>query len=294
MNQPLENVLTQESLIYVGGDWVSESKASVSVFDHGLLYGDGVYEGLRCYNGKIFRAAEHYKRLERSALCLDLKLPCSIEELDRIIKVGLKRNKLSNAYIRAIITRGVGPIGPDPRACKTSQLVLILKDIPPLHGKHIKGINVALSTVRRVAIDSASAQIKSLNYLPTVMAKNEARRMGLDDVIMLDSRGMVAEAPVANLFMVLDGVVRTPSVKSGILDGVTRRAVIQMLVESGVTVLEDDITPYELTIADEIFLTGTHAEIVSVGVFNGITIGDGSIGQITQKVRELFDEATQG
>lgn len=279
--------------IFVGDRWVPREQAVVSVFDHGVLYADGIYEGMRSYGGRIFRAAEHYARLERSARCIGLRLPYDVGQVDAIVREGLEANGLEDAYIRLVVTRGPGPIGPDPRPCTNPQLIAIVQDTPPLHGAGRDGISMALSTIRRAAVDSATAQIKSLNYLTSIMAKNEAGRLGVDDMAMLDSRGFVAEAPVANIFVVRDGCVATPGGASAILEGVTRRAVVGIFEEQGVPVREGDVTPYDLSVADEIFLTGTHAEIVPVTRYNGMEVGRGKVGSRTYLALEGFRIATR-
>lgn len=200
---------------------------------------------------------------------------------------------LDDAYIRLLVTRGPGPIGPDPAPCTDPQLVIIVRDLPPLHGKQAGGIRLALSSVRRCAVDSATAQIKSLNYLPTILGKLEAARWQVDDVVLLDSRGFIAEAPVANVFIMQDDTVLTPSAASGIVEGVTRAVVMRLLREAGYSVVEKDLTPYDLTVATEIFLTGTHAEIVPVREYNGIAVGARVPGPVTQALLKLFHEATR-
>lgn len=292
----LESVVQRSEAVeyvFVNESWQPKEEALISVFDHGLLYGDGVYEGLRAYGGRVFMIDAHLQRLERSARCLGIDLPKTTHEIMTLIEQGMKRNNLSNAYIRLLVTRGIGPIGPDPTPCCDPQLIMMVRDIPPLHGQRQGGIRVALSSVRRCGVDSATAQIKSLNYLPTILGKREANRMGVDDVILLDPRGFVAEAPVANVFIVRDGEALTPSRASGILEGVTRTVVMDLLRKSGVQVAEKDLTPYDLSVAEEMFLTGTHAEIVPVEEYNGARVGDAAPGPITQRALDMFHEATR-
>lgn len=279
--------------VFVDGDWRPKAEARVSVFDHGLLYGDGVYEGLRAYDGRVFMVDAHLQRLERSARCLGICLPRTTREIAALIEQGMSLNGVSDAYIRLLVTRGSGPIGPDPTPCCEPQLVIMVRDTQPLHGKRQDGIRVALSSVRRCGVDSATAQIKSLNYLPTILAKREANRMGMDDVILLDPRGFVAEAPVANVFIVRDGEVLTPSRASGILEGVTRAVVVDLLRRDKVPVFERELTPYDLSVADEMFLTGTHAEIVPITEYNGSMVGQSVPGPLTCRVLDMFREATR-
>lgn len=293
---PRESAVPRREMVeyvFVDGDWRPKEEARISVFDHGLLYGDGVYEGLRAYGGRVFMIEAHLQRLKRSARCLGIDVPKTAHEITTLIERGMERNNVSNAYIRLLVTRGTGPIGPDPTPCCEPQLIVMVRDIPPLHGQRQGGIRVALASVRRCGVDSATAQIKSLNYLPTILGKREANRMGVDDVILLDPRGFVAEAPVANVFIVRDGDVLTPSRASGILEGVTRAVVMDLLSEAGVQVFEKDLTPYDLSVAEEMFLTGTHAEIVPVEEYNGAAVGNSAPGPLTMKVLEMFREATR-
>ena len=283
-----------EEFVYVGDQWYPSHQAKISVFDHGLLYGDGVYEGMRAYQNKVFKLEEHLARFERSCRCMMLSIPLSREKIVELISEGMQIHKLNNAYIRMLLTRGEGPIGPDPKPCKSPKFILILRDIPPLHGAGKTGIRVALSTVRRCGVDSATAQIKSLNYLPTILAKIEAGRLQVDDVIMLDARGFVAEAPVANVFIARGGRVYTPKLSSGVLEGVTRTVAIKLLQHMVIDVREQDLTPYDLSVAEEFFLTGTHAEIVSVTEYNGMAVGDGAAGPITTQLQTLFRKSTIG
>lgn len=279
--------------VYVANAWLPAQEARLSVYDHGLLYGDGIYEGMRAYKGRVFMVEAHLDRLERSARCMGLSLPQSREQIQTLIAQGLELHALENAYIRLLITRGPGPIGPDPAPCTDPQLIIMIRDLPPLHENRSTGISLALSSVRRCGVDSATAQIKSLNYLPTILGKLEAARLRVDDVVLLDARGFIAEAPVANIFLVRDDLVFTPSPTSGILEGITRAVAIQLLRKAGITVIEKDLTPYDLAVAEGIFLTGTHAEIVPVHEYNGAKVGTQYPHSITQIVIELFQDATR-
>lgn len=295
---PSANIATpplscESERVYLGKKWIPAQDARLSVFDHGLLYGDGIYEGLRAYGGQVFMSNAHLDRLERSARCLRLDLPQPREQIHDLIEEGLAIHGLNDAYIRLLVTRGLGPIGPDPSPCVDPQLIIIVQDLPPLHGKQANGIRLALSSVRRCAVDSATAQIKSLNYLPTILGKLEATRWQVDDVVLLDSRGFVAEAPVANVFIVRDDTVFTPTAASGILEGVTRGIAIRLLREAGHAVVEKDLTPYDLAVAEEIFLTGTHAEIVPVREYAGIPVGARTPGPVTEVLLRLFREVTR-
>lgn len=279
-----------KTMVFIGGEWVSPDRASVSVFDHGLLYGDGVYEGVRVYDGTPFLLEEHTQRLMRSARAIDLEVPVPKNQIREILTQGLRQSGLSNAYVRILVTRGVGPIGPDPVPCNEPEFIVILKDIPPLHGAGRDGVTTALSSMRRVAVDSTSAEIKSLNYLTSILGKREAHRLGVDDVILLDSRGFVAEAPVCNVFLCENGTLMTPSAASGILRGITRQLVMDIAADQGIALYEGDLTPTQLLCADEIFLTGTHAETVAVLRHNGMVVGDGAPGPIYRSIHGAFKE----
>lgn len=278
-------------LIYINGFWTDEQDAKISVLDHGLLYGDGIYEGIRIYKQQIFKYHEHFERLQRSARGIGLVLPISGHDLERLIGEGLEKTGLLNAYVRVVITRGTGPIGPDPTPCSEPGLILIIKDIPPLHGDDNPTLKTAISTMRRVAVDSNTAEIKSLNYLPSVLGKAEAARLGVDDVVMLDSQGFLSEAPVANIFVRVGDRILTPSVTNGILPGITRQFVIELLHSLGQSVEVGNITPIQLLNADEAFLTGTHAEIVPISEHNGQLLGDGVPGPVFKMVKAAFDES---
>lgn len=283
----VSSISNNNRVVFIDGEWYDESNACIPVFDHALLYGDGVYEGMRAYAGQVFLLDAHLQRLARSARCLSLRIPMSADRLSTLIEEGLQANNLKDAYIRLLVTRGSGPIGPDPSPCNEPRVILMIKDLPPLHGDKSCGIRVALSTVRRCGVDSATAQIKSLNYLPTILAKIEANRIGVDDVVMLDIRGFLAEAPVANVFLVRDGIALTPAKSSGILEGITRGKVIELLKTQGIPVFEQDLTPYDISVADEIFLTGTHAEIVPVREYNGKSLAIVP-GPVTTYVQQAY------
>jgi branched-chain amino acid aminotransferase len=280
----------KDPVVYVDGEWVRKSQASVSVYDHGLLYGDGVFEGIRAYDGVIFRFKEHLDRLYSSAKSIRLQIPLSPEEMTNAVVETLKRNDLRDAYIRLVVTRGKGDLGVDPRKCKTPSIFVITEYVDPTYGTVAKqkGITVIISSVRRDMVDATTHEIKSLNYLNSVLAKLEATDAGADDALMLDRNGFVSEATTTNLFIVKDGDIFTPTTSAGILPGVTRKRVMRLARELGYNMLEKGITPYEVTNADEAFLTGTLAEIVPLVKVRGIEIGDGKPGQITKSIIEAF------
>ena len=283
-------MLVKEPIVYVDGEWVPKSRASVSVFDHGLLYGDGVFEGIRVYNGVIFRFKEHLERLYSSAKSIRLQLPLSPEEMTKAIVETLKRNGLKDAYIRLVVTRGVGDLGVDPRKCRKPSVVIISQYADPSFGAMAKekGISVIISSVRRDAVDATTHEIKSLNYLNSVLAKQEALDAGADDALMLDRNGFVSEATTTNLFIIKHGEIFTPPSTAGILPGVTRRRIIKLTRELGFNMLEKGLTPYDVTNADEAFLTGTLSEIVPLVKVKGILIGDGKVGPTTRRIMDAF------
>ncbi|MGA2461037.1 MAG: branched-chain-amino-acid transaminase [Candidatus Bathyarchaeia archaeon] len=283
-------MLVKEPIVYVDGEWVPKSRASVSVFDHGLLYGDGVFEGIRVYNGVIFRFKEHLERLYSSAKSIRLQLPLSPEEMTKAIVETVKRNGLKDAYIRLVVTRGVGDLGVDPRKCRKPSVVIITQYADPSFGAMAKekGISVIISSVRRDAVDATTHEIKSLNYLNSVLAKQEALDAGADDALMLDRNGFVSEATTTNLFIIKYGEIFTPPSTAGILPGVTRRRIIKLTRELGFNMLEKGLTPYDVTNADEAFLTGTLSEIVPLVKVKGILIGDGKVGPTTRRIMDAF------
>ncbi|MEM3494529.1 MAG: branched-chain-amino-acid transaminase, partial [Nitrososphaerota archaeon] len=248
-------------LVYIDGEFVPRSQAKVSVFDHGLLYGDGVFEGIRSYNGVVFRLIEHIDRLYDSAKTIMLDIPITKQEMVNVVLETLRKNKLKDAYIRLVVTRGVGDLGLDPRKCSKPSIIVIAQPMEPLLGKEVKekGVRLVISSVRRDRVDATTHQAKTLNYLNSILAKVDAINAGVDDAILLDERGFVSEASAANLFIVKSDVIATPPQTAGILPGITRATVIELAKKIGYSVEERDITPHELLTAYEVFLTGTAA-----------------------------------
>jgi branched-chain amino acid aminotransferase len=282
---------SKEYSVYVNGKFYPKSEAKVSVYDHGLLYGDGVFEGIREYEGVVFQLAEHVCRLYRSAKTIKLGIPITMDEMTKAVVETLRVNKLRDAYIRLIVTRGVGDMGVDPKKCTNSTIIVIAEPIEATYGKESreKGIRVGFVSTRRDVVDSTTHEVKSLNYLNSILAKIDANEAGWDDGIMLDHRGYVSETPTANVFMILGvDIIVTPPVTAGILDGITRRRVMKLGRDLGFSVLEKDITPFELMNADEVFLTGTKAELVPVVSVSGRVIGEGRVGNITRRLLDEF------
>ncbi|HME19326.1 MAG TPA: branched-chain-amino-acid transaminase [Nitrososphaerales archaeon] len=286
--------MQKDLLVYVNGSFVEKSKAVVSVFDHGLLYGDGVFEGIRAYNGIVFKLDEHIARLYESAKIIRLKLPVPPHEMAERVLETLRKNRLRDAYIRLVVTRGPGDLGVDPTLCSDPTLFIITEPMATVLGpREPKVVQLIVSTVRRDAVDATTHEIKSLNYLNSIMAKIEANSVGADDAILLDRRGFVSEASVTNLFIVKEGKVATPSSAAGILHGITRARVIKLCNDLGIDVQERDVTPFEVFTADEVFLVGTKSEIVAAGSVKDVTIGTGAAGPITRRLVKEFSKLVQ-
>lgn len=279
----------REPLVYVNGEFVPKSRATVSVFDHGVLYGDGVFEGIRAYNGIVFKLDEHVERLFNSAKVIHLEMPLSRHETTEAVMETIRKNQLRDAYIRVVVTRGTGDLGVDPASCKTPTIFIIAEPSQSSLGTGApRLVSLVTASVRRDPVDGTSHEVKSLNYLNSILAKMEARRAGADDALMLDHRGFVSESSASNLFIVEDNKVSTPSTSSGILHGITRKRIITLCSDLGLDVSERDITPFELLTADEAFLVGTKSEILAVGTVNGTKIGSGTVGPIVRKLASEF------
>ena len=279
------------SIVYVDGKWLKKEEAMVSVFDHGLLYGDGVFEGIRAYNGKIFRLQEHLERLYDSAKAIWLTMPIPIGEMTALHVEGLKRSGLTDSYIRTVITRGAGDLGLDPRKCKTPTVIIIIDKIALWpEERYAQGLKVVTASTPTPHRESLSPRVKSLNYLPHILAKVEGIVAGADEVVMLDAGGFVAEGSGANLFCVKKGVLYTPGVSSGILRGVTRDAIIELAQAAKIPVHETTLNRFDLYTADEVFYTGTGAEVIHAHTIDGRRIADGKAGKVTTLLRERFRE----
>ncbi len=280
--------------IYFDGKFVDEKNAKVSVFDHGLLYGDGVFEGLRSYNGRIFKLQEHLQRLYKSAKAIMLEIPVSMQEMADIIIMTIRKNKLKDAYVRVVVTRGVGDLGLDPRKCPKPTIFLIASKIKLYPEEYYeKGLSVITIPTRRNPVESINPAIKSLNYLNNVLAKIEANNAGAMEGLFLNNEGYVAECTGENIFIVVGNQLLTPPIYAGALDGITRDAVIQIGKEMGMYTGERLLTRYDLYNSDECFLTGTAAEIVPVTYIDGRKIGPGNIGNVTKTIRERFHQLVE-
>src|SRR5678815_1658251 len=268
-----------ELKIYLDGALVPESQAKVSVFDHGLLYGDGVFEGIRFYNGRVFRLDQHMRRLYDSAKSILLNIPISPEEMIRATCETVRANKLQDGYIRLVITRGVGPMGLSPFKCPKASVVIIASSIT-LYPKEAyeNGLVMATCATRRPSHDILSPMVKSLNYLNNVMAKVEAIQAGAEEGVMLNERGLVAECTGDNLFIVRDGKIATPPLTAGALDGITRRVVFEIANDLHIPMREAEMSRHEIYTADECFLTGTAAEVIAAVKLDHRIIGTGKPG----------------
>ncbi len=284
-------VLEKEPLVYIDGELVPKSQAKISVFDHGFLYGDGVFESIMVFNGVAFKLKEHIDRLYDSAKAICLDIPMSKEEMIKTIVETVRVNGFKDAYIRVLVTRGVGDLGLDPRKCPKPTVIIMVDKIKLFRDEAwSQGVTAIISSIRRDRIDATTHEIKSMNYLNSILAKLEANAVGADEAIMLDERGFVSEGATDNIFIVKNGVIYTPPRSSGILPGITRNRVMKLAEELGYKVIEKDITPAELLTADEVFLTGTAAGIVPVVKIAGRVIGDGKPGPITRRLMEKFKE----
>jgi branched-chain amino acid aminotransferase len=285
--------MSKELLIYVDGKFYPKSEAKVSVYDHGLLYGDGVFEGIRAYNGIVFQLKEHIDRLYRSAHPIFLEIPLTKKEMTEAVLATLRKNKLTNAYIRLVVTRGVGDLGLDPRKCPKATIIIITEPKLQLHSpeKIENGISTVITWVRRNSVDAATHELKSLNYLNSILGKIEANNCGADEAICLDKAGYVCEGVGENLFIVRGGKLLTPPLSSGALDGITRAFLIRLARKLGIEVIERNITPNELFTADEAFFSGTAAEVAPISEVNKRVIGSGRRGPVTKRIMVEFKKA---
>ncbi|HEX4630409.1 MAG TPA: branched-chain-amino-acid transaminase [Chthoniobacterales bacterium] len=284
----------RELTIFLDGKFVPESDAKVSVFDHGLLYGDGIFEGIRFYNGRVFRLEEHLDRLWDSARSICLEIPMTRGEMTEALLETIRRNNLREGYIRQIVTRGVGNLGLNPAQCKQPSVIIIATTIA-LYPKEVceKGLTVVTCATRRTGAAALNPAVKSLNYLNNVMARIEANLAGADEALMLNDAGNVAECTADNVFIIKRGQIFTPPISAGALRGITRSVVFDIAAELGIRIMETDITRHDVFVADECFLTGTAAEVIPVVKADGRTIGSGKPGSITMRMIGRFREMTR-
>jgi len=275
--------------IYINGKLYDKEDAKVSVYDHGLLYGDGVFEGLRVYRGKVFRLSEHLERLWNSAKAIWLEIPMTPDELAQAVNETVKVNGIEDGYVRLVITRGVGTLGLDPNKCSEPQVIIIADTITLYPREYYeKGLHIVTVSTMRNHPAALSPRIKSLNYLNNILAKIEGMQAGCVEALMLNQKGEVSECTGDNIFLVRKGELLTPSVEAGILEGITRAVVLELAREMNVPVRETPLTKHDVYIADECFLTGSAAEIVPVTKVDSRKIGDGLPGPITLRLLDRF------
>lgn len=275
--------------VWIDGEIVPIGEARVPVLDHGLLYGDGIFEGLRIYGGRVFRLSDHMKRLSTGARALGLELPGGVSSIEKIVLDTARAYARPEAYVRLIVTRGEGELGVDPFSCPTPRVICIVSAISLFSEEKMRhGLDLVTVSLRRPPADVLDPAVKSLNYLNSVLAKREARLRGADEALILNQQGMVAEAAVANVFMVRDGALRTPPVTDGALPGITRASVIELAEAAGLPLREATLGRVDLLGADEVFLTGSGARIVPVASLDGQPIGEPAHFPITQQLTEAF------
>ena len=277
--------------IYLNGEFVDEENAKISVFDHGLLYGDGIFEGMRSYHGKVFRLKEHIDRLWDSAKSIALDIPMTKEEMAEATNNTVTINNFKDAYIRLIVTRGHGNLGLNPYTCARPSVIIIAAQLA-LYPEELyeKGLDIVTASTMRMPPAALNPRVKSLNYLNSIMAKIEALRVGCEESLMLNHKGEVAECTGDNIFIIKNGVLLTPPISAGILQGITRDVVLELAAKLGIPAKEIAFTRHDVFVADECFLTGSAAELIPVVSIDNRTIGDGNPGPITKKLLDAFHE----
>jgi branched-chain amino acid aminotransferase len=286
--------MTNELQIYIDGEFYPKSQAKISVYDHGFLYGDGVFEGIREYNGVVFKLKEHIDRLYRSAHAIMLQIPLTKEEMTKAVIETLRKNKMKDSYIRLIVSRGLGDLGLDPRKCPKPTVIVITDTINIKAGNAKEvGITTMFSWVRRNPVDATTHEIKSLNYLNSVLAKIEANANGVDEAICLEASGCIAEGVGENIFIVKNGEIFTPPTSTGALAGITADVVAEVSAKLGIDLIITNLTPFMLFTADEAFFTGTAMEMVPIREVNKRIIGDGKPGPITKKLMTEFHQVIE-
>jgi len=281
--------------VYIAGKLYDKADAKISVFDHGLLYGDGVFEGIRSYSGRVFRLKEHIDRLYESARAIHLEIPMPREEMIRAVEDTLAANNLRDAYIRLLVTRGAGSLGLDPRRTADPQVIIITDSISLYPAElYEHGLKIITAGTIRNHPAALSPRIKSLNYLNNILAKIEGTNAGCLEALMLNHKGDVAECTGDNIFVVRKGEVHTPSIDAGILEGITREAVIDLARDAGIKVVERTMERHDIFTADECFLTGTAAEVIPMVALDGRPIGSGTPGPITKLLHQRFHELVRG
>jgi len=291
--------MSSELVVYIDGQYYPKSQAKISVYDHGFLYGDGVFEGIREYNGVVFKLKEHIDRLYRSAHAIALNMPLTKEEMTKVVVETLRKNKMKDSYIRLVVSRGVGDLGLDPRKCPKPTVIVITDTISIRAGNAKEtGITTMFSWVRRNPVDATSHEIKSLNYLNSVLAKIEANICGVDEALCLESNGCIAEGVGENVFIVKDGELLTPPTSTGALAGITAEVVTQIAAKLHIKLSVTNLTPFMMFTADEAFFTGTAMEMVPIREVNKRQIGTGKPGPVTKKLiaefQKVIEDPAQG
>lgn len=286
--------MTDELQVYIDGFYYPKSQAKISVYDHGFLYGDGVFEGIREYNGVVFKLKEHVDRLYRSAHAITLQIPLAKEELVKAVVETLRKNNMNNSYIRLIVSRGIGDLGLDPRKCPKPTIIIITDTIQIRAGNAKEtGVTAMLSWVRRNPVDATTHEIKSLNYLNSVLAKIEANICGVDEAICLENNGYIAEGVGENIFIVKGDEILTPPTSTGALEGITSEVVAQICEKLKISLTIANLTPYMLFNADEAFFTGTAMEMIPIREVNKRQIGTGKPGPVTKLLMAEFQKVIE-
>ncbi|CAN5473473.1 branched-chain-amino-acid transaminase [soil metagenome] len=277
--------------IYINGQYFDKADAKISVYDHGLLYGDGIFEGIRVYAGRVFRLRRHLERLYDSAKAIKLEMPLTFEQMMDEVRDAVEVNQKKDGYIRLVVTRGAGTLGLDPRRASNPQVIIIVDDIA-LYPQEMyeKGLRIVTASTIRNHPNSLNPRIKSLNYLSSILAQIECIEAGCVEALMLNHKGEVAECSADNIFLVKNGILKTPPPEAGILEGITREAVMELARKGGTTVLETALTRFDVYSADEVFLTGTGAEIIPVVQVDGREIGTGKPGPLTKQILEKYHQ----
>lgn len=291
--------MTNELQIYIDGEFYPKSQAKISVYDHGFLYGDGVFEGIRAYNGVVFKLKEHVDRLYRSAHAIMLNIPMTREEMIKAVVETLRKNKMKDSYIRLIVSRGIGDLGLDPRKCIKPTTIIITDTINIKAGNAKEtGITTMFSWVRRNPVDATTHEVKSLNYLNSILAKIEANNNDVDEAMCLENNGYIAEGVGENVFIVKNGELFSPPTSTGALAGITAETVVNIAAKLGIKVTITNLTPFMLFTADEAFFTGTAMEMAPIREVNKRQIGNGKPGPVTKKLMSEFQKViadpTQG
>ena len=280
--------------VYIDGEFYRAAEAKISVFDHGLLYGDGVFEGIRFYGGRVFRLEQHIERLYDSARAIALQVPLSPSEMVAATLETIRQNGLHDGYVRLVVTRGVGSLGLSPESCRRASVIIIAASIALYPEEHYeKGLNMITCTTRRMSPAALNPRIKSLNYLNNVLARIEAHHAGAAEGVMLNDAGYVAECTGDNLFIVKAGCIHTPPLHAGLLNGVTRTVVFELAAAAGIPAAERELTTYDIYAADECFLTGTAAEVIPAVELDRRPIGHGRPGPITLRLVDAFRDLTR-